>query len=56
MFTNGKNMLLLNKIYTPEEVIASIDAVTRTISETYRKWLRISAIIPESWSEGIRQI
>ncbi len=28
MFSNGKNMLLLNKIYTPEEVMASIDAVT----------------------------
>jgi len=37
MFSNGKNMLLLNKIYTPEEVLASIDAVTpddiRDISE-----------------------
>jgi predicted Zn-dependent peptidase len=37
MFSNGKNLLLLNKIYTPEEVIASIDAVTpediRDISE-----------------------
>lgn len=28
MFSLGKNMLLLNRIYTPEEVIASIDAVT----------------------------
>jgi predicted Zn-dependent peptidase len=28
MFSIGKNMLLLNKIYTPEEVMASIDAVT----------------------------
>jgi len=37
MFSIGKNMLLLNKIYTPEEVMASIDAVTlddiREISE-----------------------
>jgi len=37
MFSIGKNMLLLNKIYTPEEVMASIDAVTmddiRDISE-----------------------
>ena len=28
MFSIGKNMLLLNKIYTPEEVMANIDAVT----------------------------
>ena len=28
MFSIGKNMLLLNKIYTPEEVLSSIDAVT----------------------------
>lgn len=28
MFSIGKNMLLLNKIYTAEEVMASIDAVT----------------------------
>lgn len=28
MFSIGKNMLLLDKIYTPEEVISSIDAVT----------------------------
>ncbi|HHU18463.1 MAG TPA: insulinase family protein [Clostridiales bacterium] len=28
MFSIGKNMLLLNRIYTPEEVIAKIDAVT----------------------------
>ncbi|HML37736.1 MAG TPA: pitrilysin family protein [Bacillota bacterium] len=28
MFSIGKNMLLLDKIYSPEEVIASIDAVT----------------------------
>lgn len=28
MFSIGKNMLLLNRIYTPEEVMASIDAVT----------------------------
>lgn len=27
MFSIGKNMLLLNKIYTPEEIMASIDAV-----------------------------
>jgi predicted Zn-dependent peptidase len=27
MFSIGKNMLLLNRIYTPEEVMASIDAV-----------------------------
>jgi len=37
MFTNGKNMLLLNRIYTPEEVLANIDAVTlddiREVSE-----------------------
>lgn len=37
MFSNGKNILLLNKIYTPEEVLASIDAVSpddiRDISE-----------------------
>ena len=37
MFSIGKNMLLLNKIYTPEEVMESIDAVTmddvREISE-----------------------
>lgn len=37
MFSIGKNMLLLNRIYTPEEVMASIDAVTpddvREISE-----------------------
>ncbi len=28
MFSIGKNMLLLNKTYTPEEVMANIDAVT----------------------------
>jgi predicted Zn-dependent peptidase len=28
MFSIGKNMLLLNRTYTPEEVIASVDAVT----------------------------
>jgi predicted Zn-dependent peptidase len=28
MFSIGKNMLLLNKIYTPEEVMANIDVVT----------------------------
>lgn len=28
MFSIGKNMLLLDRIYTPEEVIASVDAVT----------------------------
>lgn len=28
MFSIGKNMLLLNKIYTPEKIMASIDAVT----------------------------
>lgn len=28
MFSIGKNMLLLNRIYTPEEVIAKVDAVT----------------------------
>lgn len=28
MFSLGKNMLLLNRIYTPEEVLSSIDAVT----------------------------
>jgi predicted Zn-dependent peptidase len=28
MFSIGKNMLLLNKIYTPEEVMASIDRVS----------------------------
>lgn len=37
MFSIGKNMLLLNKIYTPEEVMDSIDAVSmddiRAISE-----------------------
>ncbi|MGB4661320.1 MAG: insulinase family protein, partial [Mobilitalea sp.] len=37
MFAIGKNMLLLDKIYTPEEVMESIDAVTmddiRDISE-----------------------
>lgn len=37
MFSIGKNMLLLNRTYTPEEVMASIDAVTledmREISE-----------------------
>jgi len=37
MFSIGKNMLLLDKIYTPEEVMASIDEVTmddiRDISE-----------------------
>lgn len=37
MFSIGKNMLLLNKIYTPEEVLASIDGVTmddvRAVSE-----------------------
>lgn len=37
MFSIGKNMLLLNKVYTPEEVMASIDAVTpddiREVSE-----------------------
>lgn len=37
MFSIGKNMLLLNRIYTPEEVMTSIDSVTmddiREISE-----------------------
>jgi tetrahydromethanopterin S-methyltransferase subunit F len=37
MFSIGKNMLLLNRIYTPEEVMANVDAVTmddiRSISE-----------------------
>ena len=37
MFSIGKNMLLLNRIFTPEEVMASIDAVTmddiRDVSE-----------------------
>ncbi len=28
MFSNGKNTILLNRIYTPEEVIGEIDAVT----------------------------
>jgi predicted Zn-dependent peptidase len=28
MFSIGKNMLLLNKIYTPEEVMRNVDAVT----------------------------
>lgn len=49
MFSIGKNMLLLNRIYTPEEVMANIDAVTmediKDISELITDFQNYSGVL-----------
>ena len=39
MFANGKNLTLLDQVFTPEEVLAGLDAVTMDDIEDVKKTL-----------------